>query len=310
MDLTYWDVFCSIQPNLVLLMGDNVYSRSSSSSSSSTSSSTSSSSLQHEYNALTNHPSFRKAQQELCILATLDDNDYGTTQQEGIQLFQNTFQPTLIHPNAVYQSYQWTNQLQIILLDLRAASFRRHHHHDHQHHVLLDDDQWEWLERELHHQLDDNDNDDENVVQVRLIVSPLQVLSTGHSYECWNRYPNERQRFLQLVQNKKTSPKKSTTTINIILSGDRHVSALYYDPEYAIYEMTSSSLTHTIPNQTLDDIEYDQYRISSFIYHNNFGMLDIAYAADDNNNNHIASIHASIQCVKTGHTIQQWKLYE
>jgi hypothetical protein len=60
-DLGYWHRFSDLQPDLVVLMGDNVYNHN----------------LKEAYQVLGQHPSFQKAREELCILATLDDNDYG-----------------------------------------------------------------------------------------------------------------------------------------------------------------------------------------------------------------------------------------
>jgi alkaline phosphatase D len=289
LDLSYFDTFRSLAPDLVILMGDNVYGRSST--------------LKEEYKKLVNHPSFRRAKQELCLLATLDDNDYGNhsgggggsgsfieSPDDAILLFSEVFKPNLANKKGVYQSYEWKDQLQILLLDLRYFGSRKSSDANHpgvaQHpdcrimdnvQTWLGRDQWLWLEQELNKEF-----------QLRLIISPLQVLSTCHTFECWNVVPQERMRLLTLLQGKRS----------LLLSGDRHVSALYGTQDGAHYEITSSSLTHSVPHGLLDE-EVDWHRKSHFTYENNFGMLELGQDT---------TVVASIRSTKTANILQQWQL--
>lgn len=293
MDLSYWDTIRSIQPDLVIMMGDNVYGRKSS--------------LKEEYRKLATHPAFRRAvdDDKLCILATLDDNDYGArggvdktqldSPQDAVELFKDFFQPTLVSNTAAgtYQSYQWTDQLQIVLLDLRCSSSPRlpgiepgmqftPDYHDTTK-TWLGADQWRWLEKEI----------TTTHVNLRLIVSPLQVLATGHSFDCWNQLPYERIKLLKLL---KSSINNNSNQRTILLSGDRHVSALYCQD--GLHEITSSSLTHTVPFGMLED-EHDVTRQSPFTYENNFGVLELGQ-------DHVL---AKICCTRAGGEIlQQWHL--
>lgn len=139
-------------------------------------------------------------------------------------------------------------------------------------------DQWLWLEQELNKEF-----------QLRLIISPLQVLSTCHTFECWNVVPQERMRLLTLLQGKRS----------LLLSGDRHVSALYGTQDGAHYEITSSSLTHSVPHGLLDE-EVDWHRKSHFTYENNFGMLELGQDT---------TVVASIRSTKTANILQQWQLH-
>ena len=87
--------------------------------------------------------------------------------------------------------------------------------------------QWAWLGEQLR-----------QPAELRLIVSSVQVLAEGHGYEHWGNLPRERQRLLELL---------ASTRANgvILLSGDRHVGALYRLDRrvpYPLYEITSSGL--------------------------------------------------------------------
>ena len=313
-DLTYWDTFCDTKPDLVVLMGDNIYAKSSS--------------IQDQYHKLVTHPSYIRATTDtgICILATIDDNDLENTSddeeeddynrivrlQESCRLFKETFQPQLQLANddrdgtgSLNQVYEWKDDLQIILLDLRTYSMKRSMLFEEDPTTtttttnLMDDKQWEWLEECLVRSKN---------YKLRLLVSPIQVLPTSHKFECWyTNSPTERRRLLQLLT-KYSSACTSHTAQTIFLSGDRHTSA-YYSHDYnndagkgTIYEITSSSLTHTIPVGLLDGREIDEYRMSEFCYENNFGMIDIL---DDTNDDELSSamVEVSIRSTRTGKKI-------
>ena len=281
-DLTYWDTIHSLRPDLVILMGDNVYGRRST--------------LRDQYKLLTAHPSFERAKKDVCILATMDDNDFlcsgdATSKEDALDMFVETFQPNLVEDDVckgIYQSYDWASQLQILLLDTRSfaspllptdepgAPGKQCHlpDFDDRSKTWLGERQWEWLEDAL-------DKD----FSRRIIVSPIQVLSTGHGFECWYMLPYERERLLKLIEQKNS----------LILSGDRHASALYRDG--CQHEITASSLTHTVPRGLLDS-EQDPCRLSDFCYENNFGMLELE-------SDHV---RATIRSAKTGVVLQDWRL--
>lgn len=234
--------------------------------------------LQHAYKELKDNASFQNAlKAQFHILATLDDNDYGNSgdacesnpnKEEAKNMFLEFFHvprndPRWCRNRGAYTSYQWETRLQIILLDLRYnmspflvtgdpdSSAKYVPDYADKSKTMLGIEQWSWLEQEL-----------EKPTQVRLVVSPLQVLADGHGFECWGMLPYERDRLLNLLHQS-----KGTT---IIVSGDRHASALYRQAD--LVEVTSSSLTHTIGSGMLDN-ETDSWRVGDFIYSNNFGMI-------------------------------------
>jgi alkaline phosphatase D len=189
-----------------------------------------------------------------------------------------------------YQAYEWNHQLQILLLDIRSfaspfMSVDRPGATPRMQQFIPDCDpsksmlgvqQWEWLEEMLSRDFDH-----------RLVVSPLQVLATGHGFECWRMLPHERERLLRLLQGKNA----------LIFSGDRHVSALY--KANGIYEITASSFTHTVPLGLLDK-EFDQTRLTDFCYQNNFGMLEWYYDGGS------YFLDATIRSTATGEILMQW----
>src|SRR5260370_22121167 len=87
--------------------------------------------------------------------------------------------------------------------------------------------QWAWVAGELR-----------KPAEIRLIVSSTQVLAEGHGWERWGNMPLERQKLLDTIRD-------SAAKGVVLLSGDRHVCALYREMPtrlYPLYEMTSSCL--------------------------------------------------------------------
>src|SRR5260370_9184452 len=87
--------------------------------------------------------------------------------------------------------------------------------------------QWAWVAGELR-----------KPAEIRLIVSSTQVLAEGHGWERWGNMPLERQKLLDTIRD---SGAKGV----VLLSGDRHVGALYHETPRGhcpLYELTSSAL--------------------------------------------------------------------
>jgi alkaline phosphatase D len=274
--LSYWKRISALSPDLVILMGDNVYGRRGG--------------LHSAYATLGGHDDFQQAARSIPIIATLDDNDYNY-HPDGMDaakaLFLDFFQvPSWdrrrVSQRGVYNSYVWAdNQLQIICLDVRyhkTPFLQSGWQNDKGPYVqeysrgsnstMLGADQWNWLEEQL--QLD---------VQLRLICSPIQVLAEGHGWDCWNLMPRERDRLLSLLQST-SSPDRAAQfpSKTLFLTGDRHVAAFYQ--KGAVFEVTSSSLTHSVPTGLLDH-EDDPTRVTDFVHCNNFGLLDIDWGMKD-----------------------------
>ncbi|MEP6826296.1 MAG: alkaline phosphatase D family protein, partial [Ramlibacter sp.] len=105
--------------------------------------------------------------------------------------------------------------------------------------TMLGEAQWAWLEAQLRAPAD-----------LRLVVSSVQVLAEGHSYERWGNLPAERERLVGLIR-------RTGASGVVLLSGDRHFAALYRRDTgrdsgagYPLTELTSSGVTHFWPSPT------------------------------------------------------------
>jgi alkaline phosphatase D len=123
---------------------------------------------------------------------------------------------------------------------------------------ILGNAQWNWLEQQLKKPAD-----------LRFVVSSIQLIPDDPQFEKWGNFPQERQRFFDLL--------KSTKTKNvIILSGDRHMASISkidltgYGP---LYEVTGSSINR--PNKYTDS---DRHYLGPVYNKENFGLAQIDWA--------------------------------
>jgi alkaline phosphatase D len=122
--------------------------------------------------------------------------------------------------------------------------------------TMLGEAQWTWLAERLR-----------EPAELRLLVSSIQVVAEGHGWERWGNFPLERQRLYDLIRATKANGV-------IILSGDRHVGALYRQTEgvpYPLIEVTSSGLNQIYP----DNSEAGPNRIGAVYGATNFGTIDV-----------------------------------
>jgi alkaline phosphatase D len=126
--------------------------------------------------------------------------------------------------------------------------------------TMLGDAQWQWLEQQLR-----------DPAEVRLLVSGIQVVASGHGWERWGNFPREQQRLYDLIG--------STRAQGVVfLSGDRHVGALYREAQrtpYPLHELTSSGMTH--PWRTAS--EPGPNRVGELFTDVHYGTIDIDWAA-------------------------------
>lgn len=122
---------------------------------------------------------------------------------------------------------------------------------------MLGEAQWRWLEGELR-----------KPAEVRLLVSSIQVLAEGHPYESWDKMPKERRRLFDAIR-------RTRAKGVVLLSGDRHVGAMYRQAGLAPYplsEMTASSLNL---NFVRSDAETGPRQIGRVFTPANFGLVEI-----------------------------------
>lgn len=288
-----WDTIASMSPNITILAGDNVYADCASIESCPND-------LKRAYEKQMSNPSFMGAMKMLPVIATLDDHDYGMSSANRFNPYKDLAKEYFFDffdipssderrqrtgVDGVYTSFMYGDEekglVQIILLDTRYSRSKIGDVEEN----MLGDAQWDWLQDQFSQTAD-----------VRLLVSSVQVIATGHPFECWYVIaPKEQRRLYDLIGN---SSNKGTT---ILLSGDRHLGGIYRHSlnetmingkTSSIIEITASSFTHTLP--IIPDSKYchtpggstseecddpDPERLKPYVRVNHFGSISIDWNA-------------------------------
>ena len=266
LDQKIWDVIANQPMNAWVWLGDIVYTEGEKMDD-----------LALKYSIQKSLPAYRKLSSKTNIFGIWDDHDFGKNdggsefrkKQQSRDLLFDFLDLSTDHParsrNGAYQSYCFGVERQkvcIYLLDVRY--FKEEYEKDlglkqrykKNNGSLLGEEQWRWLEKELL----------KNDAEVNLLAGGIQLISSEHAYEKWANFPKARQRLLNLLkENKIKNP--------IYLSGDRHfaeVSVIELLPNYKLYDITSSGLTHSY--EDLEE-EFNSNRISPLITSKNFGMI-------------------------------------
>ena len=127
--------------------------------------------------------------------------------------------------------------------------------------TMLGDEQWQWLSQKMYTRTD-----------YRFIISSIQFLAIGHGWECWNNFPYERKRLIDLID-------RSNVKHTVLLSGDRHRGGHYElktKSNKIISEMTSSSLNVPYSNSE----EPGPLRIGSTYSKENYGVIQLVESQD------------------------------
>lgn len=123
--------------------------------------------------------------------------------------------------------------------------------------TMLGGEQWNWLRNRVVEKVD-----------LRVVVSSIQVLATGHNWECWNMFPQERSKLLKLIDS-------NTAKHTLIVSGDRHRAAFYglkmSVSERYFLEVTTSGLNR----QAEERAEPGELRLSPLYCKENFALLEV-----------------------------------
>ncbi len=277
-----WDVIASHSPDVFLFIGDNVYGDVSSDDPQMPE-------LRAAYAKLGQRTEFQRFRRAVPILPTWDDHDYGLNDAggdfklhgESKALFAEFWDIKADDPRMQRRGLYYAEtrgapgrRLQLILLDTRsfrsalkptdqrnAKGKERYLPSDDTRRTVLGEEQWAWLEKELRKSAD-----------VRILISSYQVLAEDHGWESWHLLPHERVRLLKLIESTKANGV-------VILSGDRHVGALYRSDagQVPIYELTSSSLNRAIPGKKAYDPGAPQ--IGPVYVEENFGLVRIDWSA-------------------------------
>jgi alkaline phosphatase D len=287
-----WKHMAEEKPNLVILMGDNVYADTYDPDE-----------FRKAYRKLKAIPSFQSLFKSIPMLFIWDDHDYGLNddgrdehpnREQAQRIFVEELQvPTdrrVWKEEGIYDAYVFGpegKQTQIILLDTRSfrsplklhregrrktvegAKLGKYVPNNDSESTLLGKEQWNWLETQLR-----------IPAQLRVIVSSIQVLSNEHGWEAWGNFPHERERLFRLIRD-------TGAQGVLLLSGDRHMSEFSrlpisdpLSPGYPITEFTSSSINMSGFDNSM---EPNPYRVSGTkpVCKNNYGLIQINWEEDD-----------------------------
>lgn len=251
-------------PQLFLWMGDNIYGDSDDPKV-----------LAEKYQQLAEHQHYTRltALPDLRIYGTWDDHDYGrndagkefpakaASQQAFLDFFGVPEKHGRRERAGVYSSVQFgmdEEKVRLIFLDCR-------YHRDEigSGGTMLGEEQWTWLERQF-----SKDSD----AALNILVSGIQIIPTGHRFEKWENFPEERKRLIALLD------KASAPTL--LLSGDRHlgeISKLESPGGRTYHEITSSSLNLPFGGNK-DEINVN--RLGENVRVANYGLLEIDWSAN------------------------------
>jgi alkaline phosphatase D len=281
-----WDSINAARCDAFVLCGDNIYGDSPDPAV-----------LRGKYALLAAMPGFAKLRQTTPLFATWDDHDYGlndggagfpgaaAAQKEFCDFFQVPADSPLRSTPGVYDCVTLGpagKRVQLILLDTRffrsplkkdPANPKVNIPNTDPGATILGEAQWAWLERRLR-----------EPAEVRAVVSSISFISTEHGSEKWANFPQERARFLDLLQ--RTQAKGA-----VLISGDRHLAEISLlkpadGAPYPLYDMTTSGLNQPLAK----DSEYssknppkgppNRFRIHDRPYTgSNFGLLRIHWDA-------------------------------
>jgi alkaline phosphatase D len=276
-----WDAVLDYRPELFIFAGDNVYGDVTSAALTE---------LSEAYASTAAIEGYARVRETVPVLATWDDHDYG--QNDGgadfahkaaaKRLFLDFWQVRQHDPRrtreGIYHAQTFGPagmRVQVILLDTRSfrSPLRTTDEPDmpgkgpylpdaDPAKTMLGAAQWAWLRDQLL-----------QPAELRLIVSSVQVLAGDHGWESWGNLPLEQAKLFDLIA-------ETGTGGVILLSGDRHVGALYQrraGVPYGLYEITSSGINMTYAASR----EPGPLRLGAVYGAPNFGTVDIDWWAGE-----------------------------
>jgi alkaline phosphatase D len=274
-----WDSVLAYKPELFLFMGDNVYGDFASSSATQ---------LKDAYAKARAIESYATLKRTVPHLAIWDDHDYGQNdggadfpyKAEAKEEFFNFFDVPASDPrrgrDGLYDAHiigPAGRRVQVILPDIRwfkspwkitdergAPGKERYLPDADPARTMLGDVQWRWLEDELR-----------KPAELRIVVSSIQVLAEGHGWERWGNFPLERAKFFDTIR-------KARANGVVLLSGDRHIGALYREAPAGLYPITEATSSGINQNFAAAK-EPGPNRLGELYAEVNFGTIDIDWSA-------------------------------
>jgi alkaline phosphatase D len=247
-------------------------------------------SLRAEWQELAENPDFRFLRNNVPILATWDNHDYGKhdggaefpLKDVSREIFLDFFgEPADSERRAHGGIYDARilgppgRRVQVVLLDTRffkgpyvlaerpegaGGSLGKYAPNTDPDVTLLGKEQWAWLEAQLR-----------EPAEIRLIASSTQIVPDEKGMDEWGNYPHERRRLFELIETTKAEG-------IILLSGNVHFAEISGTDEgpYPLVNFTSSGLTHV--NETYPQA-VNSYRIAGPYADLNFGLVEIDWEA-------------------------------
>lgn len=284
-DQGYWQRIAAANPQLFLMIGDNVYGDIGWDGGADLGT------FRAAYASLAAEPGFAALRSSVPMLATWDDHDFGPNDGGGTFTFKRNSQQLFEHfwdspaevrgRDGVYHSVTAGppgRRVQIIMLDTRyfrsdlaevpqdqrQGRLGRYTPQNDPAATMLGEEQWRWLQQEL-----------AEPANLRILVSSIQVLTEAHHFESWANMPRERARLLAMLADRAPSSL-------VLLSGDRHFAAFYQGAlpnGEKVWEMTTSSLNAPLPIASPTTREPDPLRQTPLIGASNFGTIEINWQA-------------------------------
>ena len=281
-----WDAVLAAEPDLFVLLGDNVYAD--------TAGATDASAMRAVYDRQAATPGWRRLRATTEVVATWDDHDYGAddggadfagkegAKEEFLRFFSIPRDAPVRGRAGVYSARVWGppgRRVQVILLDTRTFrgplirrpedevdSIRGRYLPQPDPAVpMLGEAQWRWLAEQLR-----------EPAQLRLLASSVQFVADEHGWETWGNLPHERRRLLELLRSSRADGV-------VVLSGDRHLAEISRlgvadGAPYPLWDVTSSGLNRSGGGY---DEEPNRFRIGDNYRGDNFGWLEIDWTASD-----------------------------
>ncbi|MEM9418322.1 MAG: alkaline phosphatase D family protein [Planctomycetota bacterium] len=275
-----FDHLLAAQPDVLVMMGDNVYVDIPEVP-------TRSEQFRPYYDELEAQPYWPRVRDEVpVVLATYDDHDFGkndagvewhlkeTGRAELMRFFPDSAAQIPADRDGVYHSTilgPEGQRVQFIVLDTRwfrdrldrtdiPRSQRKGGPYlpsDDTSRTLLGEAQWDWLEEQLR-----------QPAEVRVVISSIQVVAREHGWECWGNFPHELERLYRLIG-------ETQAEGVVFLSGDRHLAELSRDTDpatpYPMWDATSSGMNQ--PERPVN--EPNRYRVGEVRRMSHFALLRV-----------------------------------
>jgi alkaline phosphatase D len=280
-----FDEIAGQHPGVFVFLGDNVYAKDESDDPTLMS-------LRQAYANLSAVKSFKALRESTPLLVAWDDHDYGKDDAGGDFKYREFSESLYNYAWNIEPSDERTSRagvyleqtvgpigkrVQFITLDTRSfrTPLTQHPNQDIGRYVesqdpnqnVLGESQWKWLAEQLRKPAD-----------IRIIVTPIQLIADGHHWESWRVMPKERERLYRLLSSSKANGV-------VVVSGDRHSAAIYalaeFEP-YPLYELTTSSLNVPLTSFVKNPVdEPGPHRLINPYYETNYGLIDINWEDEE-----------------------------